>query len=95
MQVQLPFSFFSAVWPNQRPCSGKMNLGSDGRCNLLRHAVLQARSHWAQKHGKDSSIWEQSYVHRIGTDCSGLDTPALAASLLQLRFHQPPFSFNV
>lgn len=63
---------------------------TDGRCNLLRSAILRARAKWAADNSCPVSLLDSGILQRISTDCSGLDTPILAAQLCDIPFEQPP-----
>lgn len=61
----------------------------DGRCRLLRAAVLRSSARWLPHNVGRTPYLNSSFTQKIATDCSGLDTPAFAAEACEIPFEQP------
>eukprot|EP00435_Cladocopium_sp_Y103_P026125 s2481_g6.t1 len=60
----------------------------DGRCRLLRAAVLRSSARWLPQNLGYTPYLSSSFTQKIATDCSGLDTPAFAAEACEIPFEQ-------
>ena len=63
------------------------------RANSLKRAILKGRREWLKDSGMDDRPTQAQelflgQIHRLATDCSGLDAPIFAAEMLGLRFTQ-------